>query len=399
MITKGTYFQNDPERPLVYGDIEVDDRKRQRLRGEELKQGVLAESVIVGFCGTDNELMHMGQRGELAKKFPEGRDRLVNGHEGVVYVPSEDRFAIVLIRGGDSYDPTRYTEDETYFEYGCDQADGLFSDCNYYNPDMLLPIPDGYVKDGKIDLEAAKKLTFCDPYACMLFQRERMEDLGVAHLFRVEMAKHHCSEEEGREYAKNEVFKRTVIFGMGTTGMFIGDLIRQKYPDAKILFVARSAANSPKAKFAVEVAKADYLCTDGMSKEETAAAIQEAIGGRATTFIGTSGTSLECEIAFKYGVLGNNGLYNSFSLGPQVTFDTMPFGFQNHLVFSSINFREAHMREAIGLLLKSRYNEIVELIDREEFTKDPKDAYDNKIYCKGAPMKTAVIWNEKYINR
>ena len=57
------------------------------------------------------------------------------------------------------------------------------------------------------------------------------------------------------------------------------------------------------------------------------------------------------------------------------------------------------MREAIGLLLKSRYNEIVELIDREEFTKDPKDAYDNKIYCKGAPMKTAVIWNEKYINR
>lgn len=63
MITKGTYFQNDPERPLVYGDIEVDDRKRQRLRGEELKQGVLAESVIVGFCGTDNELMHMGQRG------------------------------------------------------------------------------------------------------------------------------------------------------------------------------------------------------------------------------------------------------------------------------------------------------------------------------------------------
>ena len=130
-----------------------------------------------------------------------------------------------------------------------------------------------------------------------------------------------------------------------------------------------------------------------------AEAIREALGGRATTFIGTSGTSLECEIAFKYGVLGNNGLYNSFSLGPQVTFDTMPFGFQNHLVFSSINFREAHMREAIGLLLKSRYNEIVELIDREEFTKDPKDAYDNKIYCKGAPMKTAVIWNEKYINR
>ena len=31
---------------------------------------------------------------------------------------------------------------ESYFEYGCDGADGLFSDHNYYNPDMLLPIPD-----------------------------------------------------------------------------------------------------------------------------------------------------------------------------------------------------------------------------------------------------------------
>ena len=26
------------------------------------------------------------------------------------------------------------------------------------------------------------------------------------------------------------------------------------------------------------------------------------------------------------------------------------------------------------------------------------DAYENKIYCKGAPMKTAVIWNKDYID-
>ena len=55
------------------------------------------------------------------------------------------------------------------------------------------------------------------------------------------------------------------------------------------------------------------------------------------------------------------------------------------------------MEEAIRLLLKSRYNEIVGLIDREEFTKDPIAAYEERIYVKNAPMKTAVIWNPEYI--
>lgn len=397
MKTFATYFQNDPVRPLVYGEAEIDDRKRRRLRGEEEKAGILAESVIVGFCGTDHELMRMGQAGKLGPKFPEGRERLINGHEGVVYVPSENRFAIVLIRGGDSFDPTRYTEEESYFEYGCDRADGLFSDRNYYNPDMLLHIPDGYVKDGKIDLEAAKKLVFCDPYACMLFQRERMEDLGEAHNFRVEMAKNHCSEAEGRRLAKEHLFDRTVIFGLGTTGMFIGDLIRQNHPNAELLFVGRSPADAPKVQFACEIAKARYLSTDGMAEEEQAAEIMKNLKGRATVFIGVSGTNLEHRIAFSHGVLGNNGIYNSFSLGPQITFDTMPFGFQNHLIFGSINFRQSHMEEAIRLLLKSRYNEIVGLIDREEFTKDPIATYEERIYVKNAPMKTAVIWNPEYI--
>ena len=397
MKTFATFFQNDPVHPLVYGETEIDDRKRRRLRGEEEKAGILAESVIVGFCGTDHELMRMGQAGKLGPKFPEGRKRLINGHEGVVYVPSENRFAIVLIRGGDSFDPTRYTEEESYFEYGCDRADGLFSDRNYYNPDMLLHIPDGYVKDGKIDLEAAKKLVFCDPYACMLFQRERMEDLGEAHNFRVEMAKNHCSEADGRRLAKDHLFDRTVIFGLGTTGMFIGDLIRQNHPNAEILFVGRSPADAPKVQFACEIAKARYLSSDGMTEEEQGAAIVNNLQGRATVFIGVSGTNLEHRIAFTHGVLGNNGIYNSFSLGPQITFDTMPFGFQNHLIFGSINFRQSHMEEAIRLLLKSRYNEIVGLIDREEFTKDPVAAYEERIYARNAPMKTAVIWNPKYI--
>lgn len=398
MIVKGTYFQNDADRPLVYGDVEITNVKRKRLRGEEEKEGILCEPVMVGFCGTDNELMHMGSEGRLGAKFPEGKNRLINGHEGIVWVPSENRFAIVLIRGGDSYDPTRYTEDETYFEYGCDQADGLFADMQYFHPDMLLPIPDGYVKDGKLALSFAKKMVFPDPFACMLFQLERMEDLGSAHNFRVAMRKHCCGEEEARRIAKEEVFERTVIFGLGTTGMFIGDLILRKHPDAKVLFVARSPKDSLKVDFALRQTKAEYLQNTYETEEALAQAIIEKMGGRATMFIGVSGSGVEHRIAFEHKVLGCNGVYNSFSLGPKICFDTMPFGFENHLILGSINFRQDHMEEAIRLLSKSHYDEIVELIDRDEFAKDPIDAYRNKIYSKNAPMKTAVIWNKNYID-
>lgn len=399
MKVKGTYFQNDCERPLVYGDVEIINSPRQRLRGEPLKEGVLCEPVICGFCGTDNELMHMGQSNNLSHKFPAGQNRLINGHEGVVWVPSQNRFAIVLIRGGDSYDPTRFTEDETYFEYGCDQADGLFCDCNYFNPDMLLDIPEGYVKDGKLALSFAKKMVFPDPYGCMVFQLERMEDLGVAQNFRVEMAKHKCSEEEARAIAKKNLFDSVVIFGLGTTGMFMGDLIRRNYPDANIVFVARSDRNSEKIKFALETTGGKYVQSNFATNEELAEAICRELGGKAKVFIGTSGSNVEHDIAFKYGVLGCNGIYNSFSLGPQVSFDTMPFGFKNNLIFGSINFRQDHMEKAIQILAKSRYDEIVELIDKDEFTADPMGAYKNKIYSKSAPIKTAVIWNEKYIDR
>lgn len=398
MKVKATYFQNSKESPLVYGDVELINPPRKKLRGQPEKTGILAESALVGFCGTDYELMHMGERNQLGAKFPEGRNRLINGHEGVVWVPSEKRFAIVLIRGGNSYDPTRYTEEESYFEYGCDQADGLFSDCNYYHPDMLLRIPDGYEKDGKIPLSLAKKLVFADPYACMIFQRERMEDLGEAHNFRVKMAQYHCNEQEARAIAREETFQRVCIFGLGTTGMFIGDLIRQKYPSARIVFVARSEEDSPKVRFALKQAKADYVKNNFDSKEQLAQAIINKLGGTATVFIGVSGSNVEHEIAFQYGVLGCNGIYNSFSLGPKVQYDTMPFGFKNQLIFGSINFRQDHMEEAIRILEQSHYDEIVELIDKQEFTDAPREAYDHKIYSKGAPLKTAVIWNEKYID-
>ena len=397
MLVKATYFQNDEKNPLVYGDVEIKNEKRMRLRDEEEKEGILCEPVMVGFCGTDNELMNMGSQGKLTAKFPAGTNRLINGHEGIVWVPSQNRFAIVLIRGGNSYDPTRYTEEETYFEYGCDQADGLFADKQYFHPDMLLPIPDGYVENGKLKLSFAKKMVFPDPFACMLFQLERMEDLGSAHNFRVTMRKYKCGEAEARNIAKEEIFDRTVIFGLGTTGMFIGDLILRNHKNAKVLFVARSAEDSSKVQFALKETNAEYLQNTFDSEEELAKAIVEKLGGRATTFIGVSGSNVEHRIAFEHKVLGCNGIYNSFSLGPKVTFDTMPFGFENHLILGSINFRQDHMEEAIRLLAESHYDEIVELIDREEFTADPMGAYKNKIYSKNAPMKTAVIWNKAYV--
>ncbi len=394
----GTFFRNDPDHPLVYGEVDLINPPRRRLRGEPEKEGIPVQPVIVGFCGTDHELMMMGKRGQLSPKFPEGQNRLINGHEGVVWVPSQNRFAIVLIRGGDSIDPTRYTEDETYFEYGCDQADGLFCDRMYVNPDMLLEIPDGHVCDGRLDLSFAKKMVFPDPFACMLFQLERMEDLGSAHLFRRTARRLGCGEEEARTAAKEEIFERTVIFGLGTTGMFIGDIIRQAHPEARIVFVARSPEDSPKVQFALRQAGGIYIRSHYDSNEALAAAIMEALGGRATAFIGVSGSAVEHEIAFTSRVLGCNGLYNSFSLGPKISFDTMPFGFENHLVFGSINFRQDHMEKAIRMLAHSPYDQIVELIDRNEFAADPIGAYENRIYCKNAPMKTAVIWNRDRIN-
>lgn len=397
MKTYGTYFQNDEKEPIKYGEINLINPERQRLRGEKALKGIEAYPVFQGFCGTDNELMKMGRQGKLSAKFPEGEKRLINGHEGVVWVPSENRFAIVLIRGGDSWDPTRYTEDETYFEYGCDKADGLFCDKNYFNPDMLLRLPEKYEGLTKLPLTVAKRLSFADPYACAVFQLERMEDLGEAQNFRVEMAKHKCSETEARARAKENIFNKTVIFGLGMTGLFIADQIRRNHPGAELLFVGRSDENCKKVVFSKEIAGAKYLSTAGLSEEETAEKIIEALGSKATLFVGTSGSNIEHRIAFKEGVLGCNGIYNSFSLGPVVSYDTMPFGFQNHLIFASINFRQSHMEKAIEILVDSRYDEVVELIDKEEFIKDPLGAYENKIFSKGAPLKTGVIWNNAYI--
>ncbi len=399
MKVYGTYFVNDEKTPLRYGEVNLINPPRQRLRGEDKKVGVEALPVFCGFCGTDYELMKMGKKHLLDKKFPAGQSRLINGHEGVVWVPGENRFAIVLIRGGDSFDPTRFSEDETYFEYGCDGADGIFCDKDYFNPDMLLHLPSKYDKLQKLPLSLAKKLVFSDPYACAVFQYERMCDIGEAQSFRVELAKRKCDEKSAREYAIKSTFERVVVFGLGTTGLFIGDQIRRNQKDAKILFVARSDDNSQKAQFVKNELGCDYLSANGLSEQQTAKEIVARLGGKATVFVGTSGTNAEHKIAFEQDVLGCNGIYNSFSLGPKVTYDTMPFGFKNQVILASINFTQKHMQTAIELLCDSKFDTLVELIDKEEFVSDPMYAYENKIYAKGAPLKTAVIWNDEYIDK
>lgn len=398
MKTNATYFVNDRNKPIRYGEINLINPARRRLRNEPEKPGVEAQPVFCGFCGTDFELMKMGRKCHLDAKFPKGQSRLINGHEGVVWVPGENRFAIVLIRGGDSCDPTRFTEDESYFEYGCDGADGIFCDKGYFNPDMLLHLPSEYDALTQLPLSLAKKLVFSDPYACAIFQHERMCDIGIAQNFRVELAKHSCNEQIARELAYESTFERVVIFGLGTTGLFIGDQIRRNHKNAKILFAARSNENSEKAEFVKANLKADYLSTADMTEEEVAQSIINRLGGTATVFVGTSGTELESRLAFEYGVLGCNGIYDSFSLGPKVTYDTMPFGFKNQVILASINFTQKHMEQAIEILCKSNFDELVALIDKDEFVSDPVYAYENRIYSKGAPLKTAVIWNKDYID-
>ena len=389
--TNATYFVNDKDKPIKYGEINLINPARRRLRNEPEKEGVAAQPVFCGFCGTDFELMKMGRASNLTAKFPIGEQRLINGHEGVVWVPSENRFAIVLIRGGDSYDPTRFTEEESYFEYGCDGADGIFCDKGYFHPDMLLHLPEKYEKLDKLPLSLAKRLVFSDPYACAIFQHERMCDIGAAQNFRVEMARNNCNEELARKLAYESTFDRVVIFGLGTTGLFIGDQIRRNHKNAKILFAARSSEKSGKAEFVKENLNADYMSTADMNEREIAESIINHLGGTATVFVGTSGTELESRIAFEYGSLGCNGIYDSFSLGPKVTYDTMPFGFKNQVILASINFTQKHMEQAIEILCDSNFDTLVELIDKDKFTADPVYSYENKIYCKGAPLKTAVI--------
>lgn len=398
MKVKATYFQNSQIKPIVFGDVSIYNIPRRKNLNSSIRNGILCETIASSFCGSDNGMFKLAQSETFPlDRFPSKQKRLINGHEGVVYIPSQKRFAIVLVRGGEAFDPTRFSNNESYFEYGCHQADGLMSEMNYYNPDMLLKIPDGFIKKDKIPLSLLKKLMFSDPFACMLFQLERIEDLGSAHNFRIVMAQLKTSEENARNVAKNNIFSKVVVFGLGTTGLIIGDVIHRNYPHAKIVFIGRSDNRSTKVEYIINKTNGIYIQNNFVSEAELSKVIIERLGSKATLFMANSSTDIDHRIAFHNRVLGNNGIYDSFSIGPQINFDSSTFGFNNYLLFGSVNFRQEHMEKAIKILCNSDYDELVEIVDFNQLKTDPISLY-KKIYSRKDYLKSMVIWNSKYID-
>lgn len=397
MTTEGSFLVNDADRPLRFGEVDLINPPRRERRGLPEMPGILCHPVATGFCGTDWELMQMGARGELEPKFPAGQQRLINGHEGVVWVPEQNRYAIVLIRGGDSFDPSRFESDESYFEYGCDGADGLMSRDGHFHPEMLLRISEAHLPSGQtLTRELAARLVFCDPMACMLFQRERLEDLLVGHNWRV-FAARGMSREEACDAAIADGFARVVIYGLGGTGILGAIAIREQYPDAHIITVGRSAPGGVKDAFLDRHWDGiEYLQTSE-DAADTAARVERALGGKPRIFIGSSGNAVEAEIAFGHGLLDNNGIYASFSLGPTVSYNTMPFGFRNHLIYGAINFRRDHMEDAIELLCRLPVDELAEETALSDLAADPMACYEQVYRAPDRPLKTMCVWDEDRI--
>ena len=86
--TVGSHLVNDAHRAIRFGEVNLINPPRRERRGLEEKPGIRCRTVVTGFCGSDWELMRMGLRGELGPKFPPGQQRLINGHEGVVWEPA-----------------------------------------------------------------------------------------------------------------------------------------------------------------------------------------------------------------------------------------------------------------------------------------------------------------------
>ena len=397
MRTTGTSLVNDRQRSLRFGEVDLMNSPRRERRGLPEREGLACPTVVTGFCGTDWELMQMGRRGELGPKFPAGQNRLINGHEGVVWVPEQKRYAIVLIRGGDSYDPSRFESDETYFEYGCDGADGMMAYEGYYHPDMLLEIPAEHLPAGAIlSRELAMRLSFSDPMACMIFQRERVEDLLMGHNWRL-FAARGMDRSAAMEEAVRDGFSRVVIYGLGSTGLLGAIAIKATYPEARVVTVARSAPSGEKHAFlARHYPDVQYVQAAG-DAEETAREIIDRLGGRARVFLGTSGNAIEAEVALGHGVLDNNGIYGSFSLGPVVSYDTMPFGFRNHLIFGAINFRRDHMEEAIRVLCELPLDELVRELPLSGLSSDPEAFYQAVYRGTDRAFKTICVWTPERV--
>jgi len=396
LMTTGSYVVNDRERPIRFGEVEIENRETRATLKHERRKGILCHTVITGFCGSDYEFMKMGRELNFSHKFPAGKNRLINGHEGVLYVPEWKKFAVLSVRGGEAVDPSRFRDDETYFEYGCDKIDGIMSYEGFFNPDLLIPLSDKMLSScGKIPLSLAKKLCFADPAACVLFQKERIRDLLSAHNFRLYLTEG-LHEEAAREKAFREGFQRVVIFGCGGTGLPAAMLLGGDTTGSMVV-VARGSEDTRKIRFLKENTSAVYVRSN-IPEEELAQKIINALGGKASLFFTASGTSLESKIAFDHGVLANNGIYVSFSVGPRLDVDTMGLGFKNQLIFGAINFRKEHMEKSVEMLRKMPLDHLVKIYPLEKFRRDPV-AFYHKVYVedKGV-VKAAVLWREELID-
>ena len=203
--------------------------------------------------------------------------------------------------------------------------------------------------------------------------------------------------EAAMDSAVTDGFSRVVIYGLGGTGILGAIAIREKYPNAQIVTVGRSDPGGEKDGFLTRHWDGISYVQTRMSAERTAAAIEDALGGKPRVFIGASGNSVEAEVAFDCGLLDNNGIYASFSLGPEIRYDSMPFGFNNHLIFGAINFRRDHMEAAIDLLCRLPVDELVGERLLEDLQADPAGFYREVYRAPDRPLKTMVAWEQNLI--
>lgn len=397
--TEALYLVNDSNYPARYGEIDLQNVKTQATAQHRPRKGILCRTVATGICGSDLMFIEMGQKSELEKIFPPGSRRLIIGHEGVIYVPQEKTYAVLNIRGGSGSDPSRYGDREILFEHGCYKRDGLMCKEGLFNPDMIIPVSRKFLPaKKKISLSLAKRLVFCDPYACSLFVKERVEDIALGHNYRI-FRKEAGSKEKAFRLAKDKIFDRTVIFGYGTIGLMLALVLNKSFPGRKkrIVAVGRSHPDVKKVKLLKKMTDISYVQVEGSEKDQ-ANSIIKALGGKASLFIGTSGNEIESRIAFNFGVLGHNAIYSSFSVGPPVTIDSLDFGFKNQLNYGAINYRFEHMMKASRELPDIPLDDLVEVFPLDVLKKNPTD-FIKSVFSKGKDsIKTLVIWDKELIS-
>jgi len=393
---------NDKYNPIRYSEVRIKSKLKQTDKYNPPSKEVLAKNVITGFCGTDIKLMEMGEKRILTSNFPKGENRLINGHEVIAYNPKTKNYGVLLARGGNSDEPTRFKDDETIFEYGCSEDGGMCYE-SFYHPDMLLDIPKKALnKNGKLKEDIAKRLIFSDAYACAMFQRERIEEIAFGHNYRL-FLKEEGNEKKAKEKAIKEIYKRVVVFGPGTTGFFtaieIDRACKEHNIKSNIIAIGRRS-DMPQVNYLKKNTDVRYMQNKYKDIKELAGIVEAGLGGKATLFIAASGDSIEGKLAFKYGLLGNNSIYDNISLGTKIKLNSFQLSFSNQIVFGSVNYRREHMEKAIEKLVEMPVENLVNTFLPEEVKKDPVLFFKTRAHpLDGKSIKSAVVWNKELLGK